>query len=412
MALSDITVRAAKPAANNYRMADDRGLYLLVTVKGAKLWRFDYRHGIKPGTNKPRRLTLALGIYPDVCLKEARARLDHARKLLAHGVDPCAERKAQKAAKLERAANTFAAVACEWHEGWKPGVSSSVQSRTWSMLARDIIPIIGDMPISSVKAPQVLRVLRRMEARGLGDTVRKAKGCISQIMCYAIATERIEYDPCPSLNKALKKTESKHMAALTDPARVGEFLRAAVGYTGSHVVRAAIMFTPLVFVRPGELRSARWKDIDLDRGEWRYTVTKTRTEHLVPLSRQAVAILRELFKLTWNSEWVFPSVRRGRPMSNATVNRALQTMGYDTKTEVTGHGFRATARTLLAEELNFPPEVIEHQLAHTVPDVLGTAYNRTKYLKQRQEMMQVWADYLDTLKAGNRKRKTGTEDYR
>ncbi|GHU30322.1 integrase [Betaproteobacteria bacterium] len=401
MALSDAEIRAAKPAANNYRKADDRGLYLLVTVRGGKLWRFDYRHGFKPGTNKPHRLTLSLGTYPEVPLKEARLRRNEARKLLAQGIDPGTERRAWKTAKLKSAANTFAVVAREWYEGWKPGVSPSVQARIGSTLARDIIPVIGDMPIADVKATHVLRVLRRLEARGLGDTVRKAKGCISQIMCYAIVTERIEYDPSPSLNKALKKTESKHMAALTDPARVGEFIRAAETYTGSPVVRAAIMLMPLVFVRPGELRKARWKDIDLEKSEWRYIVTKTRTEHLVPLSRQAVTILRELFRLTCHSEWVFSNVRHNHPMSHPSFNRALQILGYDTKTEVTGHGFRATARTLLAEELGFPPEVIEHQLAHIVPDILGTAYNRTRYLKQRQEMMQVWADYLDKLKTGN-----------
>jgi integrase len=400
MALSDAAIRAAKPGKSNYRMSDERGLYLLVTAAGGKLWRFDYRHGIKPGTDKPHRLTLALGAYPEVTLKEVRERLDAARKLLAQGIDPCAERKAQKAAKLESAANTFAIVAHEWHQGWKSSVSPPVQSRIKSTLTRDILPAIGNMPITEVKARHILKVLRRLEARGLGDTVRKAKGCISQIMRYAIVTERIEYDPCPSLNKALKKTESKHMAALTDPVQVGEFMRAAEGYTEHSVARAAIMLAPLVFVRPGELRSARWEDIDLEKGEWRYIVTKTRTEHLVPLSRQAIVILRQLSKLTRKSDWVFSNKRRNRPMSHPTVNRALRAIGYDTKTEVTGHGFRATARTLLAEELGFPPEVIEHQLAHAVPDVLGTAYNRTKYLKQRQEMMQAWADYLDKLKGG------------
>ncbi|GHU17778.1 integrase [Betaproteobacteria bacterium] len=398
MALSDTALRAAKPAPKDYRISDDRGLYLLVKAKGGKLWRFDYRHGFKPGTEKPRRLTLALGIYPDVSLKEARAQLNEARKLLAQGIDPGAKRKAQKAAELESAVNTFAAIAREWHEGWKTRVTPAVQTRIWSMLERDVIPFIGDIPIVNVKATQILGVLRRLEARGLTDSVRKTKSCISQVMCYAIATERIEYDPCPSLNKALKKIESGHMAALIDPASVGEFLHAAEGYTGSHVVRAALMLMPLVFVRPGELRSARWKDINLEKGEWRYFVTKTKTDHLVPLARQAVAILQELYKLTWNSDWVFPNVRRGRPMSDGTVNRALQTMGYNTKTEVTGHGFRATARTLLAEELGFDPLVIEHQLAHAVPDNLGNAYNRTTYLKQRQKMMQAWANYLDKLK--------------
>jgi integrase len=246
----------------------------------------------------------------------------------------------------------------------------------------------------------VLAVLRRIESRGVIDTAHRAKEHISMVMRYAIATGRAEHDPCPDLRGALAHLASRHMAAITDPVKVGELLRAIASYPGTPAVRAALAIAPLVFVRPGELRAARWADIDLEKAEWRYVTSKTKTEHLVPLASQALAILRDLQPVTGAGEYVFPNVRPGRPMSNMAINRALQTMGYDTKTEITGHGFRATARTLLAEELHFPPEVIEHQLAHRVPDTLGTAYNRTKFLKERKAMMQAWADYLDKLKVG------------
>jgi integrase len=373
-------------------------LYLLVQTTGGRLWRFDYRFAGK-------RKTLSLGAYPDVSLKEARERRDEARKLLANGADPGAVKKAQKTARQERAANSFEAVAREWFEQWRGGVSEAVQARTMRRLEKDVFPIIGGLPVVEINAPKVLEVLRKMELRGVLDTVRKCKGDISQIMCYAIATGRAEYDPCPSLNAALKKAEVKHMAAITDPVKIGELLRAIADYKGTPVVCAALRLAPLFFVRIGELRTARWSDIDLEKAQWRYTVTKTKVEHNVPLALQAVAILQDLYPITGHdkSGFVFPSVRAGRPMSNATLNRALQSMGYCTRTEQTGHGFRAMARTLLAEELGFPPEVIEHQLAHRVRDALGTAYNRTKYLKERREMMQSWANYLDRLKTGRRK---------
>jgi integrase len=247
----------------------------------------------------------------------------------------------------------------------------------------------------------VLSVLRRIESRGALDTVQKAKESISQVMRYAIATgRREETDPCLSLRGALKPVTHKHMAAIIDPVGVGELLRAIGAFKGTYQVRAALALAPLVFVRPGELRTARWGDVDLEKAEWRYVVSKTKTEHLVPLATQAVAILRDLYPLTGRGEYLFPGRDPKQPISNATLNAALVRMGYDTKTEMTGHGFRAMARTLLAEELGFDPLVIEHQLAHAVPDTLGTAYNRTKYLPQRRAMMQAWADYLDKLKAG------------
>jgi integrase len=341
-----------------------------------------------------------MGVYPQVTLAEARERRNEARKLLANGVDPGAARKAQKRARQELAVNSFEAVAREWFDVWRADKAESHSGKVIARLEKDVFPWLGGRPVAEIKAPEVLSVLRRIESRGVIDTARRAKEHISMILRYAIATGRAERDPCPDLRGALARPASRHMAAITDPVKAGELLRAIAGYPGTLAVRAALALAPLVFVRPGELRAARWSDIDLEKAEWRYVVSKTRTEHLVPLPTQALAILRDLRPVTGAGEYVFPNVRPGRPMSNAAINRALQTMGYDTRTEITGHGFRAMARTLLAEELHFPPEVIEHQLAHKVPDALGTAYNRTKFLKERKAMMQAWADYLDKLKAG------------
>jgi integrase len=391
--ISDIEIRTAKPGDAPYKLADGGGLYLIVQPVGSKLWRMDYHFDGK-------RKTLSLGAYPAVSLKDARGRRDEARKSLANGVDPGVVKKAQKAAGRERAANSFEAVGREWLSIWGVKVSEAVRQRTLRRLEKDVFPWLGSVPVGEITAPKVLEVLRRMEQRGVLDTVRTAKGNISQIMCYAIATGRAEYDPCPSLNAALKKAEGKHMAALTQPAEVGTLLRAIDEYQGQPEVVAALKLAPRVFVRIGELRTARWADIDLERAQWRYVVSKTKTEHLVPLAQQAVAILRALQPISGHRELVFPGLISGKPISNSTINQALRRMGYNTQTEMTGHGFRAMARTLLAEELHFPPEVIEHQLAHVVPDALGTAYNRTKYLKERKAMMQAWADYLDKLKAG------------
>ncbi|MDR0736152.1 MAG: integrase arm-type DNA-binding domain-containing protein [Zoogloeaceae bacterium] len=391
--LTDTVIKNAKPDDKPRKLADEKSLFLYITPSGGKLWRMQYRF-------EGKQKLLALGIYPEITLADARERRDAARKLLANGADPGAVKKAQKAAGRERAANSFEVVAREWFEMWKADKAESHSSKVIARLEKDIFPWLGGSPIVEITAPIVLEVLRRIEGRGVIETAHRAKENISQVMRYAIATGRAERDPCPDLRGALQVYRGKNFASITDPVEVGRLLRAIAGYPGTPAVCAALRLAPLVFVRPGELRAAKWADIDFERGEWRYLVTKTKTEHLVPLARQAAAILQGLHPLTGAGEWVFPNVRPGRPMSNATLNRALQTLGYDTKTEMTSHGFRAMARTLLAEELRFPPEVIEHQLAHSVPDALGTAYNRTKYLKDRREMMQAWADYLDKLKAG------------
>jgi integrase len=393
MPLTDTAIRNAKPSAKPVRLFDGGGLYLEISPAGGKWWRVKYRFG-----GKEKRL--ALGTYPDVSLKDARERREEARKVLANGGDPGAVKKAQKAARKEAAENSFEALAREWFEQWRTDRAEGTAQRTIARLEKDVFPWLGSYPVAEIKAPAVLGVLRRIESRGTVDTAKRAKQNISQIMRYAIATGRAERDPCPDLRGALKTVKQSHFAAITDPLQVGRLLRDIDAYAGSYAVRAALALAPLVFVRPGELRAARWADIDIDAAEWKYTATKTGTAHHVPLSRQAVEILRDLYPLTGGGEYVFSSNRWGRPLSSMTLNRALQQMGYNTKTEMTGHGFRAMARTLLAEELHQKPEVIEHQLAHAVPDSLGTAYNRTKYLKERKAMMQDWADYLDRLKAG------------
>lgn len=392
MALTDTAIRNAKPSAKPYKLADEKGLYLLVNAAG-KYWRLDYRFDGK-------RKTLSFGVYPDVRLADAREKREAARKLLANGVDPGEARKAQKAARADRAANSFEAVAREWFAKHSPSWAASHANKIIQRLEKDVFPWLGDKPIAEIPAPALLAVLRRIENRGAHDTAHRAHQNCGQIFRYGIATGRCERDPAADLRGALAPAQRQHFASITEPAAVGELLRAIDGFKGSFQVACALKLAPMLFVRPGELRKASWADFDLDGGEWRYHVTKTKTEHIVPLAKQAVAILRELQALSGHREHVFPGRDPAKPMSEAAINAALRRMGYDTRTEITGHGFRAMARTLLHEELGFAPEIIEHQLAHKVPDTLGAAYNRTKFLKQRASMMQAWADYLDELKAG------------
>ena len=393
MPLTDIAIRNAKPSEKPVKMSDGGGLYLLLTKTGAKWWRLDYRFGGK-------RKTLSMGVYPQIGLKDARERRDDARKLLANGIDPGEQRKAVKATNQLNATSSFEAVAREWfiknRGGWAPTHADKIIKR----FERDVFPWMGGRPIAEISAPDVLAVLRRIENRGVLETAHRASGNCSQVFRYAIATGRATRDPVPDLRGALPPAKGGNFAAITDPAAVAALLRAIDAFKGTFVVLCALRLSPLLFVRPGELRQAQWSDIDLDKCEWRYLVTKTKTEHTVHLATQAVDILRELHALTGRGRFVFPGRAPSRPMSEAAVNAALRRMGYDTKTEITGHGFRAMARTILAEELHQRPEVIEHQLAHAVSDSLGTAYNRTKFYKERRAMMQLWADYLEKLKAG------------
>jgi integrase len=291
-------------------------------------------------------------------------------------------------------------IAREWFArnstSWAPSHAEKIIKR----LENDVFPWLGSRAIADIGAQELLTVLRRIEDRGALDTAHRAHQNCGQVFRYAVATGRAERDPSGDLRGALAPARHTNFASLTDPQDVGQLLRAIDGFRGTFVVSCALKLAPMLFVRPGELRRAEWSGINLDKGEWRYFVTKTKTEHLVPLAAQAVAILRDLHALTGHGLHVFPGRDPQKPMSEAAINAALRRMGYDTKTEITGHGFRAMARTILAEELHQKPEVIEHQLAHKVSDSLGTAYNRTKFFKERKAMMQLWADYLERLKTG------------
>ncbi|NIF42508.1 DUF4102 domain-containing protein [Burkholderia sp. Tr-862] len=393
MPLTDAEIRKAKPGEKPIRLFDGGGLYLEISTAGGKWWRLKYRFG-----GKEKRISL--GVYPDIGLKDARERRDAARKLLANGVDPGEAKKAKKAASQERAANSFEVIAREWFAKYASGWATSHADKIIQRLERDVFPWLGGHAIADIAAPELLTVVRRIEERGAHDTAHRALQNCGQVFRYAVATGRAERDPSGDLRGALPPLKHEHYAAIIDPTQVGELLRAIDGFQGTFIVKCALMLAPVLFVRPGELRTAEWSGFNLDKAEWRYLVTKTKTEHLVPLPAQALAILRELQALTGQRQHVFPGRDPRKPMSGAAINAALRRMGYDTKTEITGHGFRAMARTILHEELHVKPEVIEHQLAHRVPDNLGTAYNRTKFLKERRMMMQLWADYLDRLKQG------------
>lgn len=393
MPLTDTAIRNAKPGEKPAKIFDERGLFLLVTPAGGKWWRLRYKFG---GKEK----LLSLGTYPDTGLKDARTRRDDARKLLADGVDPGENRKAVKAARQERAANSFEVVAREWYAKQAPNWAEHHGDRIIRRFERDIFPWIGGRPIADVTAPELLAAVQRIENRGALETAHRALGNCGQVFRYAVATGRALRDPSGDLRGALPPVKGEHFAAVTEPEQVAELLRTLDGYQGTLTVACALRLAPLVFVRPGELRAAEWGDIDLDAAEWRYTVTKTNTAHIVPLATQAVAILRELHALTGGGRFVFPGARsNGRPMSDNAILAAMRRLGIG-KDEMSGHGFRAMARTILDEVMGFRPDFIEHQLAHAVKDPNGRAYNRTAHLPERKKMMQAWADYLDKLKAG------------
>jgi integrase len=394
--LTDVKVRNAKPDPKPRKLFDGRGLFLLVVPSGGKWWRFNYRYGAKAKT-------LSLGVYPDVGLKEARERRDAARRLLAGGVDPSADRKAGKAtqaAEMARETSTFELVAREWFHKyspiWAPGHAATIIRR----LERDVFPWLRGRPAGEVTAVELLEVLRRVEVRGALETAHRIKQICGQVFRYAIATGRASRDPSSDLRGALPPVKETHHAAITKPAEVAALLVALNGYEGSLVVRCALRLAPLVFVRPGELRKAEWVEIDFDGAIWRIPAErmKLRQEHLVPLSRQAINILRELYPLTGAGRYVFPSARTAtRPMSENAITAALRRMGYEQGT-MTAHGFRTTASTLL-NELGWSADAIERQLAHAERDAVRGAYNRAEFLADRQRMMTAWADHLDRLTA-------------
>lgn len=394
MPLTDTTIRNAKLTDKAQKLFDGGGLFLLVTPTGQRYWRLKYRVA---GKEK----LLALGVYPDVSLAAARKKRDEAREKLAAGVDPGEAKKADKRAARLAVINTFEALAQAWMEERRPYVEPAQYDKTFARFKSDAFPWIGKRPIIEIEAPEILDVLKRVDSRGARFTAHRLRSEISRVFRYGIKEGLCKADPARDLLGAIPPSQTTHFASITEPTKVGEMLRAFDGFTGTFPVLCALRLAPMLFVRPGELRKAEWEQFDLDKGEWRYLVSKTDTPHVVPLATQAVAILRELRALTGSGRYVFPGARdRNRPMSEAAINAALRRLGYDTRTEITGHGFRAMARTILHEELEQKPEVIEHQLAHAVPDNLGGAYNRTKFIKERRAMMQQWADYLDRLKAG------------
>ncbi|MDP1637183.1 MAG: integrase arm-type DNA-binding domain-containing protein [Candidatus Nitrotoga sp.] len=394
MKLSDAAARKAKPEAKAYKMADGGGMYLEVMPSGSKYWRLKYRFG-----GKEKRL--AFGVYPDVSLAQARERRDDARKLLANDIDPGIVKQAQKASKLDLAKNSFEVIAREWFVRHAPNWKENHSSKIIARLEKDIFPWIGARPIAEIAAPALLATIRRIEARGALETAHRALACCGQVFRYAVSTGRAERDPTGDLRGSLPPVKrDKHFAAITEPKKVGELLRDIDGYQGSYIVKSAFKLSPLLFVRPGELRKMEWKDLNLDAAEWCYFITKTETQHIVPLARQAVEVLREIQPLTGCGKYVFHGERdHDRPMSDNAIRSALRRMGW-ANDEMTPHGFRAMASTIL-DNMGYKQEWLERQLAHEEPNKVKAAYKRDAwrmYLPERTAMMQAWADYLDKLK--------------
>ncbi|WP_395024779.1 tyrosine-type recombinase/integrase [Comamonas odontotermitis] len=397
MALSDTFVKQVKPdptKSAGSKHSDGYGLFLLVASAG-KYWRMAYRFAGK-------QKTLAMGTYPEVSLAQARKRREDARKLLADGIDPGVAKRADKLAKRIAADNTFQKVAELWLEKTAADRKEITQQKVRNWLEKDIFPSIGKLPMTSIMPRDVLAVARKMEDRGAHDSAKRLVQICGQVFRFAVAEHTVGRDITVDLKGALKRAEKKHYAAITEPSQLAPLLRAIDNYTGHLYSRCALRLTPLVFLRPGELRTGEWKEIDFDKAEWRIpgSKMKMKTDHIVPLSKQALAILQEIHPITGDGQYIFPSIRTGeRPMSDNTINAALRGLGYD-NTMQTAHGFRATARTIMDEVMGERVDLIEHQLAHAVKDANGTAYNRTTHLAARHEMMQRWADYLNKLKSG------------
>ena len=390
-------IAQCKPGIKPYKVPVREGLYLLVTPAGGRLWRFKFRFDGK------ERL-LSLGALPEVTLAQALERLADARKQLSQQIDPAQQKKANrqdriaaKQAEQAKTTNTLEAIAHEWF-ATKTAWKDSHGRRQWRRLELFILPTLGPLQIEDIDAPQLLAALRKIENRGALETAHRTLQATAQVFRYATQSGRRHAHPAEDLKGALKAPKIQHLAAATDPAEVGELLRTIHSYRGTLPVEIALKLAPLLFVRPGELRTMQWADVDLDKAEWRYTTTKTGTPHIVPLAIQAVTLLEALRPLTGPGTFVFPSLRTSsRPMSDNAVLSAYRRLGIP-QDQLTGHGWRASARTLLDEKLGYRVDLIEHQLGHTVRDPLGRAYNRTTFLPERRQMMQAWADYLDTLR--------------
>ena len=384
MPLTDTAIRNAKPQDKQYKLTDEKGMYLLVN-KAGKYFRLDYRFAGK-------RKTLAIGVYPDVKLQEARIKRDEAKKLISKGVDPAQVRKTKKTIGVEQAENSFESVAREWHAKFSPNWAESHATKLLRRLELYIFPWLGGRPIADITPPELLAVLRRIESKGILETAHRAQQNCGQVFRYAIATGRAERDSSADLRGALAPVKHGRMATITEPKKIGELLKAISGYEGTPVAKCALRLAPLVFVRPGELRHAEWR-IPAKK-------MKMKSPHIVPLSKQAVEVLCEIEPITGHGKYVFPSIRTtSRPMSDNTVLAALRRMGY-TKKEMSGHGFRAMASTVLHEQ-GWKSDIIERQLAHTERNSIKAAYNYAQHLPERRKMMQAWADYLDQLKGNN-----------
>ena len=394
MALTDTKIKNSILREKPYRLSDSRGLYIEIQPNGSKYWRLKYRFA-----GKEKRL--AIGVYPKVTLKSARKAGEQARDYLDQGIDPSQAKKAKKVAQTQSQANNLEVISREWHAQQSKKWSNSYADKVLRAMERDLYPYAGTLPLDQISPSQLLAVLRRVEARGAADSAHRLKQTVGQVFRYAVATGRAQRDITPDLKGALSTPTKQHFPAITEPDGVARLLNMLDAYQGTVTVRAALKLAPLVFVRPKELRCAEWSEIDFDKREWRIPASKMKmcVDHIVPLSTQAIDVLLEQKLITGHwAGYVFPSARSPRrPMSDNAILSAFRNMGIG-KDQMTGHGFRAMARTILDEVLNERVELIEHQLAHAVKDTLGRAYNRTTHLPQRHEMMQRWADYLDLLR--------------
>lgn len=399
--LTDTAIRKAKPEAKPVKLSDGGGMYLLVKPDGGRYWRMDYRH-------EDKRKTLAFGVYPTVTLADARQRREDAKRLLAHGRDPGAEKKAAKAEKVAAAAvaaDTFEKVACEWM-AWREKrgeTATTTAGKDQWRLESYLFPHIGARPITEITPLELRDVLKKVEDTGKRETASRTKITAGQVFRWAVLEGKTHSDITASLRGLFTTPKPTHRAALTDPARIGELLRSFDTFTGQYTTQAALKLAPLVFVRPGELRKAEWAEFDLDGAIWRIPADrmKMKAPHIVPLSTQAVCILRELHNLTGNGVLVFPAIgKAGRPMSENTVNQALRRLGYGSD-EMTGHGFRSMAASRL-NEMGWNADAIERQLAHAETNKVRAAYTHAaQYLEERTRMMQAWSDYLDGLRIGD-----------
>lgn len=384
--LSDSKIKASKPLDKPYKLADEKGMYLLISPNGGKYFRLKYRFA---GKEK----VLALGVYPEITLKQARIERDKAKVLLTQGIDPLAAKQVIKEEKL----NTVEYVAREWFDSTAHTINDQTHQKKIRHFEKFVFPAIGDQPINEIKSPAIFSIVKALFIKL--ETAHRVRAEISALYSYAIAHGLADYDPAQAVTKQIPAKKVKHRAALTDPQDVAKLLRDIYNYEGTFVVQCAFRLSPLIFQRPGEIRQMQWSDIDPNTKEWRYLVTKTDTQHIVPLSTQAIAILETIKPFTGNGRYVFPSQRNdGRPMSDNAIRTALKSLGYNSDV-MTAHGFRSTASTLLNEQ-GWSPDAIERQLCHMPRDQVRAAYNRAQYLDERRRMMQAWGDYLDGLRNG------------